>query len=48
MDTTWQEILANKGFDEGEGLGVGAIAAIIIIGVLVVSTTVVSIIKKRR
>jgi len=48
MDTTWQEILANKGFDDGEGLGVGAISAIIIIGVLVVSTTIVSIIKKRR
>jgi len=48
MDTTWQEILADKGYDEGEGLGTGAISAIIVIGVLVISTTVVSILKKRK
>ena len=48
MDTSWQEILADKGYEEGEGLGAGAIAAIAVIGVLVISTTVVSILKKRK
>jgi spermidine/putrescine-binding protein len=48
MDTKWQEILADKGYDENEGLGTGAIAAIIVIGVLVMSTVVTTIIKKRR
>lgn len=48
MDTSWQEILADKGYEEGEGLGTGAIAAIAVIGVLVISTTVVSILKKRK
>ncbi len=48
MDTAWQEILANKGYSEDEGLGTSAIVAIVIIGVLVVSSSVVGIIKKRR
>ncbi|BCR36227.1 ABC transporter substrate-binding protein [Mariniplasma anaerobium] len=48
MDTKWQEILADKGYDDNEGLGTGAIAAIIVIGVLVMSTVVTTIIKKRR
>ncbi len=47
MDTSWQAILADKGYDD-EGLGVGAIAAIAVIAVLVISTTVVSIVKKRK
>jgi len=48
MDTKWQEILANKGFDGEEGLGTGTIVAIIVIGVLVISSAAFSIIKKRR
>ncbi len=48
MDTKWQEILADKGYDSGEGLGAGAIAAIAVIAILVISTTVISILKKRR
>jgi spermidine/putrescine-binding protein len=48
MDTKWQEILADKGYDDNEGLGTGAIAAIVVIGVLVMSTVVTTIIKKRR
>jgi len=34
MDTKWQEILANKGFDEDEGLVAGAMIAIIGIGII--------------
>ncbi|HOI84547.1 MAG TPA: ABC transporter substrate-binding protein [Acholeplasmataceae bacterium] len=48
MDTKWQEILANKGFDEDEGLGAGAMIAIIGIGVLIISSAVIGIIKKKR
>ncbi len=48
MDTTWQEILADKGYDSEEGLGTGAIAAIVVISVLVLSTVVTTIVKKRR
>lgn len=48
MDTKWQEILADKGYDDNEGLGTGAIAAIVVIGLLVMSTVVTTIIKKRR
>lgn len=47
MDTKWQEILANKGFDENEGLGAGAMIAIIGIGVLIISSAVIGIIKKK-
>jgi spermidine/putrescine transport system substrate-binding protein len=47
MDTKWQEILANKGYDS-EGLGFGAILAISIIGVLVLSSLIYGVIKKRR
>lgn len=48
MDTKWQEILANKGFDEDEGLGAGAMIAIIGICVLIISSAVIGIIKKKR
>lgn len=48
MDTSWQEILANKGYSEDEGLGTSAIVAIVLIGVLVVSSSVIGLIKKRR
>ncbi len=47
MDTKWQEILANKGYED-EGLGLGAYIAIGIIIVLVVSSTTYSVIKKRK
>lgn len=48
MDTKWQEILANKGFDESEGLGAGAVIAIVGIGVLIISSAVIGVIKKKR
>ena len=48
MDTKWQEILANKGYDGEEGLGTGTVVAIIVIGVLIISSAAFSIIKKRR
>jgi spermidine/putrescine transport system substrate-binding protein len=48
MDTAWQEILANKGYSEDEGLGTSAIVAIVIIGVLIISSSVVGILKKRQ
>lgn len=48
MDTKWQELLADKGYDSSEGLGTGAIAAIVVIGILVISTVVGSVLKKRR
>lgn len=48
MDTRWQEILANKGYDSDEGLGTGTIIAIVAISTLVVSSFVLGIIKKRR
>jgi spermidine/putrescine transport system substrate-binding protein len=47
MDTKWQEILANKGYDD-DGLGFAAILTIVLIGVIVVTTTGYSIIRKRR
>ncbi|MBN2300755.1 MAG: ABC transporter substrate-binding protein [Acholeplasmataceae bacterium] len=47
MDTKWQEILANKGYED-EGLGIGAYIAIGIILVLVSSTTTYSVIKRRK
>ncbi|MBU1093087.1 MAG: ABC transporter substrate-binding protein [Firmicutes bacterium] len=47
MDTTWQEILASKGYD-GDGLGTGTYIAIIIVAVLVLSSTTIAIIKKRK
>jgi len=48
MDTRWQEILANKGYDGEEGLGAGAIIGIAIVVVLVITSTTLSIVKKRR
>ena len=48
MDTKWQEILASKGYDGEEGLGAGAIIGIVIVVVLVISSTALSIVKKRR
>lgn len=48
MDTKWQELLANKGFGEEEGLGTGAIVAIVAIGVLILTSTALGIIKKRK
>lgn len=47
MDTKWQEILANKGYDN-EGLGTGVYVAIIVIAVLVISSATLGIIKKRK
>jgi spermidine/putrescine transport system substrate-binding protein len=47
MDTKWQEILANKGYDD-DGLGLGAILAISIIGALILSSLIFGIIKKRK
>jgi spermidine/putrescine transport system substrate-binding protein len=48
MDTDWQVILASKGYDEEEGLGLGAYLAIGIIVLLVSSTALFGIIKKRK
>jgi spermidine/putrescine-binding protein len=48
MDTKWQEILASKGYDGEEGLGAGAIIGIAIVVVLVLSSTAISIVKKKR
>ncbi len=47
MDTKWQEILANKGY-ETEGLGTGVYVAIVVIAVLVISSATIGIIKKRK
>ncbi|MCF7930301.1 MAG: ABC transporter substrate-binding protein [Acholeplasmataceae bacterium] len=47
MDTKWQEILANKGY-ESEGLGTGVYVAIVVIAVLVISSATLGFIKKRR
>ncbi|MCK9235338.1 MAG: ABC transporter substrate-binding protein [Acholeplasmataceae bacterium] len=47
MDSSWQEILASKGFDDG-GLGTGTIIAIIAVGVLLVSSITVTAIRKRK
>ena len=48
MDTKWQEILANKGFDTDEGLGTGTIVLIVGVGLLIVSSVVLSFIKKKK
>jgi len=48
MDNDWQVILASKGYDEEEGLGLGAYLAIGIIVLLVSSTALFGIIKKRK
>lgn len=48
MDAKWQEILANKGFDQEEGLGTGTMIAIIGIGLLIVSSAILGIIKKKK
>ena len=45
MDNSWQQILASKGY-EGEGLGAGTIAIIVIAGVLVLSSVGLAIVKK--
>ncbi|MDX9691104.1 MAG: ABC transporter substrate-binding protein [Acholeplasmataceae bacterium] len=47
MDTEWQQILASKGYSE-EGLGIGAYLAIGIVIILVSSSAVFAVIKKRR
>jgi len=47
MDNSWQEILANKGFDE-EGLGTTTIIAIIVVASIVLGTAVTTFIKKRK
>lgn len=48
MDTKWQEILANKGFDTDEGLGTGTIILIVGVSILIVSSAVIGIIKKKQ
>ncbi|MDO9629536.1 MAG: ABC transporter substrate-binding protein [Acholeplasmataceae bacterium] len=48
MDTKWQEILANKGYDGEDGLGVTTVIAIVIIAVLITSSTAYGIVKKRK
>jgi spermidine/putrescine transport system substrate-binding protein len=47
IDNSWQQILANKGFDE-EGIGTGTMIAIGLGIVLVLGSAVFSIIKKKR
>ena len=47
MDTEWQQILASKGYGE-DGLGLGAYLAIGIVIVLVSSSFVFAIIKRKR
>lgn len=48
MDTKWQEILANKGFETDEGLGTGAIVLIVGVAILIISSAVIGIIKKKQ
>jgi len=48
MDTDWQVILASKGYDDEDGLGLGAYLAIGIVIVLVSSSAIFGIVKKRR
>lgn len=48
MDAKWQEILANKGFDQDEGLGTSTLIAIIGVGLLVVTSAVLGVIKKKK
>lgn len=48
MDTKWQEILANKGFDQDDKLGLGTIILIAGVGILIVSSLAVGFLKKKR
>lgn len=48
MDTKWQEILANKGFETDEGLGTGTIILIVGVAILIVSSALIGIIKKKQ
>lgn len=48
MDAKWQEILANKGFDQEDGLGTGTLIAIIGVGLLIVTSAVLGVIKKKK
>lgn len=47
IDNSWQEILANKGFDE-EGIGTTTIIAIVVVVAIVIGTSVTAINKKRK
>ncbi len=47
MDTNWQEILANKGYDD-EGLGISAYIAIGVFVVVIVSSATMTLIKKSK
>lgn len=47
IDNSWQEILANKGFDE-EGIGTTTIIAIVVVAAIVIGTSATAIIKKRK
>ncbi len=47
IDNSWQEILANKGFDD-EGVGTSTIVAIVLAVVVVLGSTAVSVIRKRK
>ncbi len=47
IDSSWEQILANKGFDE-EGLGTGTYVAIIAAAVVVVGTAVASFVRKKK
>ena len=47
IDNSWQEILANKGFDE-EGVGSGTLVAVILVIVVVVGSGAVSFFRKKR
>ncbi|MFA6801817.1 MAG: extracellular solute-binding protein, partial [Acholeplasmataceae bacterium] len=47
IDNSWQEILANKGFDE-EGVGSGTLVAVILVVVVVVGSGAVSFFRKKR
>lgn len=47
MDNSWQQILANKGF-EGEGLGVSTILIIAIAGVLFVGSVGLTVFRKSK
>lgn len=50
LNTTWQEILAGKGYagDDDQGLGLGGYIAITLISVLVVTSIVLSVAKHRK
>lgn len=47
IDDSWQQILANKGYDE-EGIGTTTIIAIALGVTIVLGTTIYSVIKKKR